>query len=46
MLSSFSNLVNNVAEGIHRIHYKKRENVELNRIIAGSVLNTQTLKMI
>ena len=53
MEGSLSNLVDNLAEGIHKIKYKhghdNKKNVnyvELNTKIVSVVLNTQTLKMI
>ena len=50
-LSSLSNFVYNLSEGIHRIKYKYGHDdknvklVELNINIAAAFLNTQTLKM-
>ena len=52
MPSSFSNLIDNLAEGIHKIKckyghdYKKCEKVELNKKIVIAIFNNQTLKMI
>ena len=45
MESSLSNLVNNLAETIHKIKCKNCETVELNKKIVSTVLNTQTLKI-
>ena len=52
MASSLSNLVTNLAEGIHKIKckyghdYKKCKFVEINVKIATAFLNTQTLEII
>ena len=51
MVSSLSNLVNKLAEGIHKIKcpdtmIKKLDLVETNTKIVTAFLNTQTLKMI
>ena len=49
---SISNLVNNLAEGIHKTKCKNEhgnknvKRVELNIKIVGAFLNTQTLKII
>ena len=51
MASSLSNLVDNLAEGIHKVKCKyehddiKFEIVEFNTKIVSTILNTQTLKM-
>ena len=51
MASSLSNLVDNLAEGIHKVKFKcehdhiKSEIVEFNTKIVSTVLNTDTLKM-
>ena len=51
MASSLSNLVNNLAEGIHEMKFKYRhdnekcENCRLNANIASAFLNTQMLKI-
>ena len=52
MVSSLSNLVNNLSEGIHKIkckfwhNYKNLKHAELSISIATAFLNTQILKMI
>ena len=52
MASSLSNLVNNIAEGIHKIEckyghdHKIWETCGIKKKIVSAVLNTQTLKMI
>ena len=52
MVSSLSNLLNNLAKGIHKVKCKHEHNgknvklVKLNTNIATAFLNTQTLEII
>ena len=49
MASSLSNLVNNLAKGIHKIEHDNKNCEtfkESNTKIVSSILNTQVLKMI